>query len=282
MKDVCVGAIQMVSGDNVSANLARAYELLIQAADHGAQLVLLPENFAHLADAGSFSAAEPFARGAASPERHPVQFALERWSRELGLWIAAGAVSLVQRADGTGVPGKRSRSAFLLYDDCGECRARYDKMHLFDVQVADAAGRYTESATIEPGDTPVCTATPWATLGLSICFDLRFPELYRQLAATGAELFMVPAAFTHTTGEAHWMTLLRARAIENGCFIIAAAQGGQHSPKRRTWGHSAIIDPWGEILAEMGEGEGVITAVLKADKLNTIRRNMPLLSMRRL
>lgn len=282
MKDICVGAVQMVSGDSVSANLERAYELVAQAAGRGAQLVVLPENFAHLADGGSVLAAEPFVRGAADPELHPVQFSLKNWCRDLGIWIAAGAVSLLQREDGTEVPGKRCRSAFLLYDNRGELSARYDKMHLFDVEVADAAGRYRESASIEPGDTPVFATTPWATLGLSICFDLRFPELYRQLAMAGAELFIVPAAFTHTTGQAHWMTLLRARAIENGCFVVAAAQGGQHSYKRRTWGHSAIIDPWGEVLTEMGEGEGVITALLEAEKLDTVRNNMPVLSMRRL
>ncbi len=282
MKDICVGAVQMVSGDSVSVNLERACELLTQAVDQGAQLVLLPENFAHLADGGSYSVAEPFARGTADPELHPVQFSLQKWSRELGIWIAAGSVSLLQREDGSPVPGSRSRSAFLLYDNRGKLVTRYDKMHLFDVEVADAAGRYCESASIEPGDNPVSAHTPWGRLGLSICFDLRFPELYRQLAMAGAEVFMIPAAFTHTTGQAHWMTLLRARAIENGCFVVAAAQGGQHSHRRRTWGHSAIIDPWGEVLAEMGEGEGVVTAVLEADQLEKVRKNMPLLCMRRL
>lgn len=282
MKDFCVGAVQMVSGDSVSANLERAYELLARAAARGAQLVLLPENFAHLADGGSFCAAESFVPGTTDSELHPVQFSLQKWSRELGIWIAAGAVPLLQRIDGSQVAATRSRSAFLLFDNNGKLQARYDKMHLFDVDVADAAGRYRESASIEPGDTLVAADTPWAKLGLSICFDLRFPELYRQLATAGAEVLMIPAAFTHTTGQAHWMTLLRARAIENGCFVVAAAQGGQHSRKRRTWGHSAMIDPWGKVLTEMGEGEGVITAILKADELETVRRNMPLLSMRRL
>lgn len=282
MKDTCIGSVQMVSGECVATNLQRAYALVSQAVDRGAQLVLLPENFAHLADGGSFSAAETFAQGDACSEQQPVQFALQSWCREFGIWIAAGAVSLLQRPDGIAVPDRRCRSAFLLYDDRGELNARYDKMHLFDVEVDDTAGRYRESATIEAGDTPVVASTPWAKLGLSICFDLRFPELYRELAMAGAELLLVPAAFTHTTGKAHWMTLLQARAIENGCFVIAAGQGGQHSPKRRTWGHSAIIDPWGEILAEADEGEAVITATLNAEKLNRVRKDMPLLSMRRL
>ncbi|MFV8784024.1 carbon-nitrogen hydrolase family protein [Microbulbifer sp. SA54] len=283
MENICVAAVQMVSGDSVTENLASAHRLLRQAAESGAQLVLLPENFAHLSDRGSYSAAETFAGDAtALPDRQPIQHALMTWTAELGIWLAAGAVPLLDRPDGTAVSDRRSRSAFLLYDERGSLQARYDKIHLFDVDVADAAGRYRESASIEPGEQPLTAATPWAELGLSICFDLRFPELYRQLAQDGAEILMVPAAFTHTTGQAHWMTLLRARAIENGCYVIAANQGGQHSDKRRTWGHSAIIDPWGEVLAEAGEGEGVITAELEGDKLTRIRQAMPLLSMRRL
>ncbi|WP_226668382.1 carbon-nitrogen hydrolase family protein [Microbulbifer aggregans] len=283
MENICVAAVQMVSSDSVAENLANAHRLLQQAAGRGAQLVLLPENFAHLSDRGSFTAAETFAGNTkATKGEQPIQHAMQRWSAELGIWIAAGALPLLDRPDGTLVDGRRSRSAFLLYDDRGTLQARYDKMHLFDVDVADAAGRYRESASIEPGEQPVTAPSLWADLGLSICFDLRFPELYRELAEKGAEILMVPAAFTHTTGQAHWMTLLRARAIENGCFVIAANQGGQHSEKRRTWGHSVIIDPWGKILAEADEGEGIITATLEADKLSRVRQAMPLLSMRRL
>lgn len=273
----------MISGESVSANLAQARRLLEQAAARGAQLVLLPENFAHLSDRGSADAAEPFAGTVeASAERHPIQHALQQWAAELGVWLVAGAVPLAERADGAPVPGGRTRSASLVYDTEGVLRARYDKIHLFDVEVADAAGSYRESASIEPGDELFTVATPWAELGLSICFDLRFPELYRQLALAGAEVLLVPAAFTYVTGQAHWLTLLRARAVENGCFVVAANQGGEHSPKRRTWGHSVIIDPWGEILAEAGEGEAVLVTTLSADKLATVRRNMPLLDMRRL
>lgn len=283
MKNLCVGAVQMVSTDCVDDNLATAQRLLRQAADRGAQLVLLPEYFAHFSGRGSYAAAEPLAAdGEASPVDHPIQHALQTWSKELGIWIAAGAVPLLQRPDGTPTEGERHRSACLLYDDRGALRARYDKMHLFDVQVEDAAGSYRESATIEPGDTTCVATAPWAEVGLSICFDLRFPELYRQLATAGAEVLLVPSAFTYLTGQAHWMTLLRARAIENGCFVIAANQGGEHTPKRRTWGHSAIIDPWGEVLAETGEGEAVITATLDAEKLAKVRRNMPVHSLRRL
>ena len=273
----------MISGESVSANLVRAYRLLQQAAVQGAQLVLLPENFAHFSDRGSATAAEPFAgKSETTADRHPVQHSLRRWAEELGIWLVAGSVPLSERPDGTPVAGQRTRSASLVYDQHGELRARYDKIHLFDVEVADAAGSYRESASIEPGDVPCTVSASWACIGLSVCFDLRFPELYRQLALAGAEVLLVPAAFTYVTGQAHWMTLLRARAVENGCFVVAANQGGEHSPKRRTWGHSAIIDPWGEILAEADEGEAVLVAPLSAEKLATVRRRMPLLSMRRL
>ncbi|WP_078083050.1 carbon-nitrogen hydrolase family protein [Microbulbifer mangrovi] len=283
MKDVHVGAVQMVSGDSVADNLDRARALLVTAAQRGARLVLLPENFAHLSDRGSYAVAEHFADdGIPDDVRQPIQAALRRWSKELGIWLVAGAIPLLERSDGTPVEGKRTRSACLVYDDAGQLSTRYDKIHLFDVDVADAAGRYRESNSIEPGTHTSTVDTPWAKLGLSICFDLRFPELFRALATQGAEVLLVPAAFTHTTGQAHWKTLLQARAIENGCFVIAANQGGQHSEKRRTWGHSVIIDPWGDVLIEAGEGEAVIIAKLDGDKLGTVRRNMPLLNMRRL
>lgn len=283
MFDFCVGAVQLVSGDSVTANLNHTYTLIKEAAEQGAHLVLLPENFAHLSDRGSFSAAERFAANtSADANSQPIQYALQSWAKEFRVWIASGAIPLLERPDGEMVSEKRTRSACLLYDDQGTLQARYDKIHLFDVDVADAAGRYRESASIEPGEEPCVAASPWAELGLSICFDLRFPELYRRLTIAGAEVLLVPAAFTHTTGQAHWKTLLQARAIENGCYVIAANQGGQHSEKRRTWGHSVIIDPWGDVLAEAGEGEAVIVANLSADKLEKVRRNMPLLSMRRL
>ncbi|MFD1217630.1 carbon-nitrogen hydrolase family protein [Microbulbifer celer] len=283
VKNFCVGAVQMISGEHVTDNLTAAHTLVRRAQNMGAQFVLLPENFAHLSDQGSYIAAEPFvATGDAHPNTQPIQHALQSWSRELGIWIASGAIPLNKRPDGTSVPYPRTRSACLLYDDMGVLQSRYDKLHLFDVDVADAAGRYRESASIEPGEEARVAKIPWAQLGLSICFDLRFPELYRQLAVAGAEVLIVPAAFTHTTGQAHWKTLLQARAIENGCFVIAANQGGQHSEKRRTWGHSVIIDPWGDVLAEAGDGEAVIVANLSGDKLKKVRQRMPLLNMRRL
>lgn len=283
MKNLCFGAVQMVSSDSVTHNLARARALLSEAVNRGVQLALLPENFAHMSGKGSFAVAETFAgESEASPEHQPIQYALQNWAAELGIWLVAGSVALTQRPDGSTTEGPRSRSACLVYDDNGKLRARYDKIHLFDVEVDDAAGSYRESASIESGEETRVVSTPWGGLGLSVCFDLRFPELYRQLAIAGAEMLVVPSAFTYTTGRAHWLTLLRTRAIENGCFVIGANQAGQHSEKRRTWGHSVIIDPWGDVLAEAGEGEAVITANLEAEKLARIRRQMPLLSMRRL
>ena len=282
MKDLRVAAIQMCSGASVVANLSRAGELVREAADGGAQLVVLPEYFAHLAEGGSAGVAETVARADADAGRQPIQAALQRWARDFGVWLVGGAVPLSERPDTDKVPGGRTRSASLVYDDRGVLQARYDKLHLFDVQVNDSAGSYRESAAIEPGESPQLASTPWANLGLSICFDLRFPELYRQLAAAGADILLVPSAFTYVTGEAHWLTLLRARAIENGCFVIAANQCGQHTPKRRTWGHSVILDPWGEVLAEAGHDEGVLLADLRGQRLEEVRGQMPLLTMRRL
>ncbi|SDK62100.1 carbon-nitrogen hydrolase family protein [Microbulbifer yueqingensis] len=282
MKDLRVAAIQMTSSHSPTANLERAGALVRQAADAGAELVLLPEYFAHLADGGSAGVAEAYAPGDADPGHQPIQAALQGWARDCGVWLVAGAMPLSQRPDGEAVAGQRIRSACLVYDEQGVLRARYDKMHLFDVEVDDAARSYRESAGIEPGDAPRTVSTPWGRLGLSICFDLRFPELYRQLAADGAEILLVPSAFTRVTGRAHWLTLLKARAIENGCFVVAANQCGEHSPTRHTWGHSAILDPWGEVLAEAGASEAVLVADLKAERLAEVRAQMPLLEMRRL
>jgi deaminated glutathione amidase len=282
MLDLRVAAIQMVSRDDVSENLDNAYRLLQSAADSGAQLVLLPENFAYMSAGGGLSVSEGVYTQGKDPAQFPIQFSIQSWARELNLWLVAGSVPLSHRPDGTPVPDNRTRQACLVYDASGEFRARYDKIHLFDVEVADAARHYRESATIEPGELPVNVSLPSANLGLSICFDLRFPGLYQFLSASGAEIFVVPSAFTYATGKAHWLSLLRARAIENGCFVIAANQGGEHSSTRNTWGHSMIIDPWGDVLAQAEGGEAVVVADLKSKTMKEIRTKMPLLSMRRL
>ncbi len=174
------------------------------------------------------------------------------------------------------------RPACLVFDPRGEMVARYDKMHLFDVQVDDRQAQYSESRSFEPGSRIVCVDAPVGRIGLSICYDLRFPELYRKLLEQGAEILTVPSAFTKVTGEAHWEVLLRARAIENQCFVLAANQGGVHNATRETWGHSMIVDPWGRVLARVESGEGVAVADIDLSALHALRSRMPIQSHRRL
>jgi len=269
-----VAAVQMVSGDDVAANLETAARLLSRAQQAGAVLAVLPENFALMSarEAEKLEVAEAEGQG-------PIQEFLATTARRLRLWIVAGTVPL--QAD-----GRRVYAASLVYGDDGRQRARYDKMHLFDVELPGtegAAERYRESATIAPGDDrTVVVETPAGRLGMTVCYDLRFPELYRRLGAAGAELLAVPSAFTARTGEAHWLSLLRARAIENQCYVVAPNQGGAHPGGRRTWGHSVIIDPWGQCLAECENGEGVIVAALPRDRLLNLRQSFPVLQHRRI
>lgn len=268
-------AIQMVSGANVEKNMERARVLVGDAARQGAQVVLLPENFAVFNSQALCEWGEKELKGALSQQ-------VAQWAKEFNLWIVAG--TLPQRNRGLGsderVPGKRVRTRSIVFNPNGKAVAWYDKIHLFDVDVNDAQGAYRESETIEPGDTPKHHSISLPNnesicLGLSVCYDLRFPELYRVLRSRGANVFTVPAAFTWETGRTHWEPLLRARAIENQCYVMAANQGGQHSATRKTWGHSMIIDPWGEILASADEGEAVVCAPLDLQKLNRLRTQMP-------
>lgn len=269
-----LAAIQMRSGADVEANLAMARHELEAAAAAGATLAVLPENWA------VFDAAQYAAVGRRLPEL------LERtaaMARALDLWIVAGTLPAAQRPDGSPVPGGRVRTACHVIDSDGEVVARYDKLHLFDVEVDDAQGSYRESATFEPGDALACVDTPAGRVGLSICYDLRFPELFRALRDDGAEILVVPAAFTAVTGEAHWEVLLRARAIENQCYVVGAAQGGRHGPSRVTWGHSQVIDPWGRVLAGCGgDGPGLATAARDAEAQARLRLRMPVAAHRRL
>ena len=231
-----VAAIQMTSGPEVAANLEQARELLEQAASRGARLAALPENFSFmgLKDADKRAVAEPDGAG-------PVQEFLAASARRLHLWIVGGTVPLVAGPDG------RVAAASLVYDDDGERVARYDKIHLFDVDIPGRAESYRESAHVAPGSQAALLDTPVGRLGLSVCYDVRFPELYRHLSAGGAQLFAVPSAFTSPTGRAHWETLLRARAIENLCYVVAPAQSGFHPSGRETYGDSMIVDYWGRI-----------------------------------
>lgn len=270
-----VAALQMRSGAEVDANLREADALLARARDEGAALAVLPENFAFMGahERDKLAVAE-------APDAGPIQDFLAAAARRLGLWLVAGTVPLR-----TPDPG-RVAAACLVYDAGGARVARYDKIHLFDVDVPAAGGaaeRYRESASIAPGaPAPVLVDTPAGRLGLSVCYDLRFPELYRALAAAGAELLAVPSAFTARTGEAHWEPLLRARAIENQCYVVAPGQGGEHPGGRRSWGHSLIADPWGRVLAQCGEGAGVAVAPVPREALQNLRASFPVLRHRRL
>ena len=260
-----VAVVQMVSGHVVADNLERARLRVLEAARGGAALVVLPEYFAlmGLADTDKLAVAEAFGHG-------PMQDAVAQMARESGIWLVAGTLPLAGQNPG------RVRNSCLVFSPAGECVARYDKIHLFGF--SGLGERYCESDTIEPGDTPVAVDTPLGRLGLSVCYDLRFPELYRHLGEMTA--LVLPAAFTAVTGEAHWEVLLRARAIENQCYAIAAAQGGVHSSGRRTHGHSMIIDPWGRIVAELPEGEGVLWVDLDPALLASVRNRLPALRHR--
>ncbi|MCK9189701.1 carbon-nitrogen hydrolase family protein [Acidithiobacillus sp.] len=261
-----VAVVQMVSSDVLADNLARAGSLLAQASAEGAQLALLPENFALMGrdEKAKLAIMEVDGDG-------PIQSWMAMQAQRLGLWLIGGSIPLT-------APDGRSYAACLVFDPAGRCLARYDKIHLFDVDLAGGES-YRESRTIAPGSAPVAVTTPWGQLGLSICYDLRFPELYRCYA--GAELLVVPSAFTQQTGAAHWECLLRARAIENQAYVLAADQGGLHQNGRQTFGGSMIIDPWGQVLARMDQGEGVALAPVDTEFLRRCRSNLPALQHRR-
>ena len=266
---ISVAALQMCSGDGREANLASAGRLLALAAARGARVAVLPENFSMMAQRDADRRALAEADGAG-----PVQDFLAQQARALKLWIVAGSVPIAN------APGERIAQACLVYDERGERVARYDKIHLFDVDIPERNESYRESAHMAPGNRVVTLATPAGCLGLSICYDLRFPELYRQLLGAGAQWLVVPAAFTAPTGEVHWEPLLRARAIENLCYVVASGQWGEHPNGRRTWGHSMIIDYWGRIQAQLADGEGVITAAIDLVAQAEARRNFPALGHR--
>jgi nitrilase len=289
--DIVVAAVQMTSGNDVAANLDAADKLLAEAAGQGAALAVLPENFAFMGarDADKLAHAEDDGRG-------PIQDFLADAARRFKLWIVAGTLPMKVAGDAGKV-----YAASLVLDDHGERRARYDKIHLFDVDVPGASAprqdsqdlsprsepkgleRYRESATIAQGELKsVVTDSPAGRLGLSVCYDLRFPELFRALAAEQAQVISVPSAFTQKTGEAHWEVLLRARAIENQCYVIAAGQTGQHPTGRRTFGHSMIVGPWGEVLAYRAADPGIVVARIAPARLAELRQTFPVLSHRRL
>ncbi len=261
--------LQMNSRDDVAANLAAAERLLAQAAGEGATLAVLPENFAFMGahEKDKLAHAEDEGRG-------PIQGFLARSAQQLKLWIVGGTIPLK-------APDGRVFAASLVFDASGQRVARYDKIHLFDVTVGEE--KYRESNSIAPGivDT-VIVDTPLGKLGLSVCYDLRFPELFRALGAKGAEILCVPSAFTARTGAAHWEVLLRARAVENLCHVLAPNQCGEHPGGRRTHGHSMIVDAWGAVQAQRVEGEGVVLAEIQREARGDLRKTFPVLEHRRL
>lgn len=261
-----IAAIQTVSGPDVAENLQIVAGLIAQAADAGARLVALPEYFPLIT-------ADEMAKVAIrEPDGHgPLQDFLAESARRHGIWLIGGTVPLVAEA------GDKVRNATLVYDDRGQRAARYDKIHLFGFQ--KGAERYDEAATIEAGEKIVTFDAPCGRVGLAVCYDLRFPELFRAMGEL--DLLILPAAFTYTTGAAHWEVLLRARAIENQCYVMAPAQGGRHPSGRVTWGHTLIIDPWGEVLACRDEGPGVVTAELDSARIAAVRQSLPALRHRR-
>ncbi|MEI8031501.1 MAG: carbon-nitrogen hydrolase family protein [Comamonadaceae bacterium] len=261
-----IAAIQMVSGTNVRSNLEAAGQLLTQAAERGAELAVLPEYFClmGLQDTDKLSIQEVAGGGL-------IQDFLSHSAKALGLWVVGGTLP-VATAD-----ANRARNTTLVYDPSGACVARYDKIHLF--RFGNGQESYDETRTLEPGTQIVAFDLPSRDghvyrVGLSICYDLRFPELYRELHA---DVLLVPSAFTFTTGQAHWEVLLRARAIENLAYVVASAQGGLHENKRRTWGHSMIIDPWGKILAQHADGASVVTAEVVSELIQSTRVQLPAL-----
>jgi deaminated glutathione amidase len=264
-----VAAVQMCSGTDWQANLVTATRLLRQAREQQAVVAVLPENFSIMArgDAERRAVAERDGDG-------PIQQWLATTARELGLWIVGGTTPLL--LDGE----RRMATSCLVYDAAGERVARYDKMHLFDVELPNKDESYPASAHFAPGAAPALVDTPAGRLGLTVCYDMRFPELYRHLSAAGAEWFTMPSAFTVPTGQAHWHTLLRARAIENLCYVVAAAQGGHHANGRATYGHSLIVHYWGEVLAELPAGDGVISADINLENQREARRKFPALTHR--
>ena len=255
-----VAALQMVSTPDVASNLAEARRLIAEAAGEGAQLVLLPEYFCFMGhrDTDKLALAEPYRDG-------PIQRFLAEAAQQHGVWVIGGTLPLKAPEP------DRVLNTTLVFDPSGHEAARYDKIHLFNFEKGDES--FDEARTIRAGNTVVAFDAPFGRVGLSVCYDLRFPELYRRMG--DCALIVVPSAFTYTTGRAHWEMLLRARAVENQCYVLAAAQGGKHENGRRTWGHSMLIDPWGEIVAVRDEGASVVTGVIDPQRIADVRQSLP-------
>lgn len=264
-----IAGIQMASGPNIGANLTEAARLLDKAADAGAKLIVLPENFALVSmnDKDRLKAAEKFGSG-------QIQDFLSAKAKEKGIWIVGGTIPIETTTEG------KVRPSCLVYDEKGENVARYDKIHLFDVALENGE-QYNESAYLEAGDETIVVDTPLGRMGLAVCYDVRFPELFRKMMDQKAEFFVLPSAFTEMTGKAHWEVLVRARAIENLAYVIAPGQGGYHVNGRETHGDSMIVDPWGVVLDRLPRGSGFVIAEFDRHRLESIRNSLPSIKHRR-
>jgi nitrilase len=263
---VKVAAIQMASGPIVSANLSEAQRLISDAVHQGAKFVVLPENFSYMgmSEEDILEVAEPYGKGL-------VQEFLSTQAKKHGIWLAGGTVSIQSEHK------DKIYAALLLFNDRGYVAARYHKIHLFDQDLGKLGGSYNESLFTVPGTEAVVVDTPFGKLGLAVCYDLRFPELFRCMVASGVEIIAISSSFTATTGKAHWELLNRARAIENLCYVISAAQGGYHVNGRETHGDSMIVDPWGGILDRLKRGSGFVLADIDQSKVRSTRKNFPVL-----
>jgi predicted amidohydrolase len=257
-----VAVLQLTSNHDVKVNLEQVDRLLNDIQDKGVKLAVLPENFAFmgLQDSDKLNISEEYQHG-------PIQAYISDLAKKYRLWIIAGTIHIKDDE-------RHVRASSIVYDDKGKIAARYDKIHLFDVHISSQEF-YHESDTINPGKDIVVVDTPVGKIGLSVCYDLRFPELYHLMQQKGAEIFSIPAAFTYTTGKAHWDVLIRARAIENSCYVLAPNQSGTHASGRQTYGHSAIISPWGEVLAQEPSLSKAIIADINIDELYSLRQNFP-------
>ena len=265
--------VQMNSQDDIDVNFLTIESLLQQSKAQGAELIVFPENFVCFAGAKQQEIAQQF---------ETIQQRLEKLAHQYQIWIVAGTLPCPFRPDGSSIADGRVRTASLCISPDGT-EARYDKIHLFDVQVGDAVGGYQESKFFEPGTEPVLAKTPFGNIGMMVCYDLRFPELALMLRAQGAHALTAPSAFTHTTGQMHWQLLLQARAMDSQCQVLGAAQQGWHGSKRQTWGHAAATDSRGQVLACIDyEGSGLITVPFDLSEQRNIRSSMPLMAHRQL
>lgn len=270
MKTTRIAAIQMNTGEDVTANLTRARRALRSAAADGVALAVLPENFARMGRKESDRVAISEEDGAG-----PLQDFLAAEAARSGMWIVGGTIPI--RSDDP----KRPFAASLVFDGSGKRAGRYDKVHLFDVRVPDSEEAYRESRSVMHGAKPCLVETPFGVLGVAVCYDLRFPEMFRWMSNEGMDILAVPSAFTYRTGLAHWDVLLRARAVENLCYLVAAAQTGTHPGPRQTYGHSMIVDPWGTIIADGGTKPGIVKAGIDTPRMNRLRQQFPVLDHRR-